>query len=410
MWCSPPASYGHRTTNQEGLMTTTHTAQDPALDRTGPERVGTVIVGAGQTGLATAYYLGLAGVACVVLDENDRVGDQWRRRYDSLRLNSPAQYDGLPGMAFPAPRNTFPTGGQMADYLEAYAEGLDLKVRPGQAMRSVELQSDGRWRVSTSAGDLEANNVVIACGAENLPRVPPLAGRLDPGIRQLHSSAYRNPGQLLPGPVLVVGCGQSGADVALECARAGHETVVSGQVKAEIPFPIESARARAALPLLWWAANHLLTVRTPIGRRARPAVRAGGAPLLRVKRADLIKAGVRVTAARTVDVVDGRPALDDGSVLDVANIVWCTGFRHEYDFIKPDVTGDDGFPAGDGVTVPGAPGLYFVGLIFQTAFASMLIGGAGRDSSRVAEHIAARTSAGQRLASQGAQQPATHPS
>src|SRR4051794_3004573 len=175
-----------------------------------PERLGTVIIGAGQTGLATAYYLGRAGVPCVVLDEHERVGDQWRQRYDSLLLNSPAQYDGLPGLPFPAPRGSFPTAGEMGDHLERYAEQMAITVRSGVAVRSVEQQPDGSWRLTTSAGQLLAENVVVACGAEQLPRVPDCAGRLDPGIRQLHSSGYRNPGQLLPGPVLVTGAGQSG--------------------------------------------------------------------------------------------------------------------------------------------------------------------------------------------------------
>jgi putative flavoprotein involved in K+ transport len=356
----------------------------------GPERLGTLVLGAGQTGLATAYYLGKAGVDCVVLDENDRVGDQWRRRYDSLRLNSPSQYDALPGMPFPAPRNSWPTGGEMADYLEDYAAAMGITVRPGVAVRSVDLRPDRGWLVTTSQGAITADNLVVACGAEHLPRVPEVAGELDPGIRQLHSSAYHNPSKLLPGPVLVVGCGQSGADIALEAAKAGHQTWVSGQIKAQFPYPIDSRRARIALPVLWWLCNHVFTVKTPIGRRMQPAVRAGGAPLLRVKRADLTAAGVHLTDARIVGVNGGRPALDDGTVLDVANVVWCTGFRQEYDFIHPPVTGDDGYPKGDGLTVTGAPGLYFVGLIFQTAFASMLIGGAGRDSERVAAHIAAR--------------------
>jgi putative flavoprotein involved in K+ transport len=359
----------------------------------GPERLDTVIVGAGQTGLATAYYLGKSGVGCVVLDENSRVGDQWRRRYDSLRLNSPSQYDGLPGMPFPAPRNSWPAGGEMADYLEDYAAAMGITVRNGVAVGSVDLQPDGGWLVSTSQGAIAADNVVVACGAEHLPRVPDVAGALDPGIRQLHSSAYRNPAQLLPGPVLVVGAGQSGADIAFEIAKAEHQTWLSGRIKAEFPYPITSRRARIALPVLWWLCNHVFTVNTPIGRRMQPAVRAGGAPLLRVKRSDLAAAGVHLTDARTVGVDDGRPVLDDATILDVANIVWCTGFRQEYSFVHPLVTGDNGYPIGDGLTVPDAPGLYFVGLIFQTAFASMLIGGAGRDSQRVARHIAARARA-----------------
>ncbi len=278
----------------------------------------------------------------------------------------------------------------MGDHLERYAAEMGLTVRCGVSVRSVEQQPDGGWRLTTSDGVLLADDVVVACGAETISRVPDVADELDPGIRQLHSSGYHSPDQLLPGPVLVVGAGQSGADIALEVLRAGHETWLSGRAKPEVPVPFGSRRMRMGLPVLWFMANHVLTVRTPIGRKMQPAVRAGGAPLLRVRRADLEAAGVRLTEARTVGAVDGRPELEDGTVLDVANVIWCTGFRQDFGLISPDVTGDDGYPRGEGGIVEDLPGLYFVGLIFQTAFASMLIGGAGRDAKRIAAHIAAR--------------------
>ena len=355
-----------------------------------PERLGTVIIGAGQTGLATAYYLGRAGIPSVVLDEHARVGDQWRQRYDSLLLNSPAQYDGLPGLPFPAPRNSYPTGADMGDHLERYVAEFGLNVRCGVAVRAVDQQPDGSWRLTTSAGDVVAHDVVVARGAETQPRMPDVADDLDPGIRQLHSSDYHHPGQLLPGPVLVVGAAQSGADIALETARAGHETWLSGRAVPEIPVPFGSRRMRLGLPVLWFCVNHVLTVRTPVGRKMQPLVRHGGAPLTRTRRADLAAAGVHLTEARTVGADDGRPVLDDGTVLDVANVIWSTGFRPNFGLISPDVTGDDGYPRGEGGIVEDLPGLYFVGLLFQTAFASMLIGGAGRDAKRIAAHIAAR--------------------
>src|SRR5215213_11532194 len=130
------------TTTQQFGSATPGTEQEP-------ERLGTVIVGAGQTGLATAYYLGRAGVPCVVLDDHQRIGDQWRRRYDSLRLNSPAQYDGLPGFPFPAPPGGYPTGAEMGDHLERYAVEMGLTVRCGVSVRAVEQQPDGGWRVTT---------------------------------------------------------------------------------------------------------------------------------------------------------------------------------------------------------------------------------------------------------------------
>lgn len=356
-----------------------------------PERLGTVIVGAGQTGLATAYFLGQAGVPCVVLDGHQRVGDQWRQRYDSLLLNSPAQYDGLPGMPFPAAHGSYPSGAEMGDHLERYVEHMGIAVRSGVTVANVDQQPDGTWLLTTSTGEIRADDVVVAVGAEIQPRVPDFAAELDPGIRQLHSSGYCNPGQLLPGRVLVVGTGQSGADIALEVRQSGHEVWMSGKVTPEVPVPFGSRRMRLGLPVLWFAANHVLSVRTPVGRRMQPVIRRGGhAPLLRVRRADLAAAGVHLTEARTVGVDDGRPVLADGTVLDVTNVVWCTGFRQDFGLVHPDVTGEDGYPRGDAGIVEDLPGLYYVGLLFQTAFASMLIGGAGRDAKRIAQHIAAR--------------------
>ena len=370
------------------MTTTQHSPVQPTQQS--PERLGTVIVGGGQTGLATAYFLGKAGMPCVVLDEHARIGDQWRQRYDSLRLNSPAQYDGLPGLPSPAARWSYPTGAEMGDHLERYAQIMDVDVRSGVAVRSVDQQADGTWRLTTSQGELAAESVVIACGAEQIPKVPDVAADLDPGIRQLHSSDYRNPGQLLPGPVLVVGAAQSGADLALEIAQAGHETWLSGRAMPEIPVPWNSRRMRLGAPVLWFLANHVLTVRTPMGRKMQPQVRRGGTPLIRTRRADLEAAGVHLTEARTAGADDGRPVLADGTVLDVTNVVWCTGFRQEFGLVSPDPAGDDGYPRGAGGIVEDLPGLYYVGLLFQTAFASMLIGGAGTDAKRIAAHIAAR--------------------
>jgi putative flavoprotein involved in K+ transport len=357
------------------------------------ERAETVVLGAGQTGLATAYHLGLLGRTCVVLEEHDRVGDQWRSRYDSLHLNTAARYDSLPGMPFPAPPHSFPTGAQMADYLESYVERFDIDVRTRSHVTGVDRLDDGRYLVTCSGSTYLADNVVVATGGEHHPKVPELAHRLDPGIRQLHSHDYRNPGQLLPGPVLVVGSSQSGADLALEIRQAGHETWLSGAVPGEVPVRLDTAPGRLAFKVVWFVWNHVLTTRTPVGRKAQPRVRHGGAPLVRVKRADLDAAGVHRNESRTEGVVDGAPQLADGTVLDVANVVWCTGFRQEFGFIHPSVTGPDGWPLDDGGVVPDSPGLYFVGLLFQRGFYSMLIGGAGRDAAFIAGHVAARARA-----------------
>ena len=358
----------------------------------GGGRVETAIVGGGQAGLATAYWLARAGHECVVLEARARIGDQWRARYDSLRLFTPARTDGLPGTPFPGPGSAWPTGRELADYLEAYAGSLDVPIHRGVRVTSVDRDADGGFVLETTAGELRADNVVLAAGSDAAPKVPEFAAELDPGIRQLHSSGYRNPAQLLPGPVLVVGASQSGADLALEAAQAGHETWLSGRHHGEIPVD-----ERIVGPIFWIAQNYVLTLKTPIGRKMRPVIRHGGSPLIRTKRADLDAAGVRRTQSRTVGSSGGLPQLDDGTVLDVANVLWCTGYRPDYSYVRPATVGADGFPAETLGLADGVPGLFYVGLLFQRGFYSHLVGGVGRDArfiaDRIAERAAARTAA-----------------
>lgn len=356
------------------------------MARTGTtEHVDTVIIGGGQAGLATGYHLARRGRPFVILEAHQRVGDIWRHRFDSLRLYSPTKYDGLPGMAIAKQPWSWPTKDEMAGYLESYADRFQLPVRTGVHVRELSKTRDG-YAVACGDVGFEAANVVVATGGWQAPWTPAFAAELEPTVRQLHSHDYRNPSQLQAGTVLVVGTSHSGADIALEVA-ASHATVACGPVRGEVPFDIEGAMARIAVPILWFAANHLLTQRTPIGRSMRPHVRREGGPLLRVKRADLAEAGVEHVEAKVVGVRDGKPELDGGRVVDAQNVIWCTGFRKDTEWITFPVAGDDGWPEQDRGRSLTHPGLYFVGLPFQFAFASMLVGGVGRDAAQVARLI-----------------------
>lgn len=352
------------------------------------ERFDTIVIGGGASGLATGYHLAKRGQSFVILDAMPQVGDRWRQHYDSLRLYTPARYDGLPGMDFPAPKHSWPTGRQTADFLQAYAERFELPVWGGTAVNGL-CRSGDRYVVSAGGQRFEAANVVVATGAQQTPKTPEFAAELDNGIRQLHSNEYRNPGQLRPGGVLVVGASHSGGDIAYEVA-AQHRTWLSGPIRGELPFDLESRTGRRIMRVLWFAANHILTERTPMGRKIRGEVRAHGAPLLRVKRPQLEAAGVQHVEAKTVGARDGLPLLDDGTLLDVENVIWCTGFRRDHSWIDLPVFDDDGWPLQRRGVVASAPGLYFVGLKFQYSFASMLFGGVGRDAGYVARHLAKR--------------------
>jgi putative flavoprotein involved in K+ transport len=349
------------------------------------ERVETVIVGGGQAGLAVGYHLARRGRPFVILDGSERIGDPWRRRWTSLRLFSPARYDGLPGWRFPAPAWSFPTKDEMADYLEAYAARFDLPVRTGVWVESV-ARDGGRFVVVAGERRLEADHVVVASGAHRIPRVPELAGGLEPGILQLHSSEYGDPSQLREGPVLVVGAGNSGAEIAFELART-RSTWLSGRVVGEIPVRHGSRRGRVFLPLIRFIGHRVLTVRTPIGRRVGPTLARGATPLIRVKSTDLTAAGVE-RVPRVVGTRDGLPVLEGDRVLEPASIIWATGFRQDFSWIDLPVHGDDGQPIHDRGIARSEPGLAFVGLPFQYAATSDVLPGVGRDARRVARHIA----------------------
>jgi putative flavoprotein involved in K+ transport len=353
----------------------------------GTEEFEVVVVGGGQAGLAVGYQLARQGRHFVILDANRRVGDSWRRRWDSLRLFTPAAYDGLPGWPFPAPPWSFPTRDEMADYLEAYAARFRLPVRGGVRVERLSREGD-RYVVSAGGQRFEADSVVVASGTYGSPSVPTFAAELDPGIVQLHSSQYRNPSQLREGAVLVVGAGNSGADLGLEVAR-DHQTWLSGRDVGHIPVRIESWRGRLLAPLLFFVGTHVLSVRTRLGRKVRPRVLAHSGPLIRVKPEDLAAAGVE-RVPRVAGVRDGAPLLADGRVLQVANVIWCTGFWQDLSWIDLPVFGGDGRPLQQRGVVAGEPGLYFVGQLFQYALTSSLIGGVGRDAEHVAGQLAAR--------------------
>lgn len=350
--------------------------------------IETVIVGAGQAGLATGYHLQRRGRPFVILDAASRVGDSWRRQWDTLALYSPAQYDSLPGLPFPARRWTFPGKDAVADYLETYAEHFDLPVALQTRVQRLQRTGD-RYVVTTDRGRYRCHNVVVATGTfGRTPHVPAVADRLDPAILQLHSSQYRRPGQLNDGPVLVVGASHSGTDIAHEVA-ASHPTILAGRDCGQIAPRLESPAMHVLFPVLLFAWHHVLTRRTPMGRRMMPHVRFHGGVGLRVKRSDLAARDVERVTSPVEEVRDGLPVVD-GTPREVTNVVWATGFRQRFDWVDIPVIDEDGYPRELRGVVAESPGLYFCGLSFQHGFSSMLIAGAGRDAEYVVERLVAR--------------------
>jgi putative flavoprotein involved in K+ transport len=350
----------------------------------------TVVIGGGQAGLAIAHHLAQQHRDLVILDAHERVGDAWRLRWDSLRLFTPAKYDGLPGLPFPGDRLGFPTKDEQADYLEAYAEHFGLPVRTGVRVDRVH-RVDGRFVVEAGARRWEAENVVLATGGHQVPRVPEFAGRLAASMLQLHSSEYRNPAQLRPGPVLVVGIGNSGAEIALDVSGT-HATTVAGTPSGEFPLPHGRAFARYGAPVIRFAGTHVLSLGTPIGRRVLPKLADRGAPLIRTKLADLEAAGVS-RVGRLTEIGDGRPVTADGRVLDVTNVIWCTGYDDDFGWVDLPAFDESGRLLQHRGVVEPVPGLYAIGLDFMYALTSATLPGMSRDAAHLARRMRARRAA-----------------
>lgn len=351
------------------------------------EQIDTVVIGGGQAGLSVGYHLSRRGIPFVILDANRRIGDAWRRRWDSLRLFTPARYNGLNGMAFPAPPHSYPTKDEMADYLEAYARRVELPVRTGIAVDRL-TRHGSRFLVAAGEQRFEADDVVVAMSSWQRPRLPEAARELSEGIVQLHAAEYRNPSQLQDGDVLVVGAGNSGAEIALDVAD-GHRTLLAGPDTGHVPFRIDGSVGRLMVPVvLRFLFHRLLTTSTPVGRRARPKMLARGEPLVRTKPKDLEAAGVE-RVPRVIGARGGLPLLEDDRVVEVANVIWCTGFHPGFSWIDLPIF-TNGEPDHDRGVVPAEPGLYFVGLKFLYSVSSAQIHGVGRDAERIAGMIAVR--------------------
>lgn len=346
----------------------------------GAERIDTVVIGGGQSGLAAGYRLADQGVQFAILDAGSRVGDSWRARWDSLRLFTPARLDNLPGMPFPSAKSYFPSKDETADYLESYAKRFSLPLRLG--VKVDRLAREGERFVAT-AGDrrFEATNVIVATGPFQKPRTPAFAGELAPAIRQMHSSAYRNTGQLAAGDTLVVGAATSGCEIAMDIARQGRRVYMAGRDVPSIP-PI--AR-RTIMPFI---ANR------PrdgfIGGKIYAKAKTGaGHPLIGFSYKKVLKVGV-TRVPRVTEIAGGLPKLEDGRILEVANVVWCTGFGIDFSWIDLPVFEADGYPRHERGVVEEQPGLYFVGLMFLHSLSSQLIFGVDRDTRHVTEQLVMR--------------------
>jgi putative flavoprotein involved in K+ transport len=336
-----------------------------------------LVIGAGQAGLATAYHQRLAGFRFLVVDAGSEIGGSWRSRWDTLRLFTPAQYDALPGLPFPAPADTYPTKDQVADYLQDYAAHFDLPVLLGCAVQRVVRIGD-RFSVHTSQGLLRARRVVVATGPFQKPAVPAIGASLGSDVVQLHSSSYRNPSQVPDGRVVVVGAGNSGRQIAVELSETHDVTLAVGTAPLELP------QRPLGRDLFWWLTRLGATSKTESSLLAR-RMRARGDIVIGTPMQDLRAAGIDVRP-RLMAASAETLRFQDRSTVSPTAVVWATGFRSHYSWIEiPRVVVDGKVAHRRGVTE--IPGLYFIGLPWQHTRGSALLGFVKDDSEWLVDQM-----------------------
>jgi putative flavoprotein involved in K+ transport len=302
----------------------------------------------------------------------------WRSRWDSLKLFTPARYNALPGMAFPGPADAYPTKDPVADYLQAYADAFDLPVRCDARVVELRRAEGGDFEVRTADERYRACQVVVATGPFQVPFVPPAARRLDGSVTQVHSSQYRNPRALPDGPVLVVGGGNSGFQIADELATSRQVDLSIATKNPMLPQRL------AGRDLFWWL-TRLGLMRVTAGSRLGQRVQARGEFVIGTNRRRLERAGVRFRP-RLVDAEGRTVRFADGSTLEVGTVVWATGFRSDHSWIHvPGVVADGHVVHRRGVT--DVPGLYFLGLSWQHTRGSALLGFVKDDTAYLADQL-----------------------
>jgi putative flavoprotein involved in K+ transport len=341
------------------------------------DRTDVLVVGAGQAGLAAGYYLARAGIPFLIIDGVARIGDSWRSRWDSLALFTVARYSGLPGLPFPGDPEHFPGKDEVGDYLEEYARGFDMPIRLNARATMLERR-DGGYRAETEDCTYEARQVIVATGAYQRPHVPEIAQKLSDSVAQVHSAEYTNPEQVGRGEVLVVGAANSGAQIAEDLAPSRRVYLAQGRRIPRMP------RRLLGRSLYWWA-DHLRLLTAPLEGSLRGRTQRGDLLIGTSLRQRERRHGVTLLE-RAVDADGHTVTFDDGRTVEVESVVWATGYRPDYPWLKMPVLDASGAPIQRrGVTE--SEGLYFLGMRDLYSRGSSLIGWVKHDAEHIVDHI-----------------------
>jgi putative flavoprotein involved in K+ transport len=335
------------------------------------------VIGGGQAGLAVGYLLAQQGRHFAILEAAEEPAAAWRGRWDSLKLFTPARFSSLPGLPFPGDPDAYPGRDHVVDYLTEYARKFTLPVMLGSRVRSIRA-AEGPYLVEVDDRSYKADQVVIATGPFQVPFVPTIAEDLGPDVVQIHSTRYTAPGDLPDGPVLVVGGGNTGFQIAEELSASREVHLSIGSRQTPIPQRILGRD-------VFWYLEKTGAMRkskdTRIGRRLEGRdTLIGSNPRTLHKRH-----GVRLHP-RTVEASGRTVRFSDGNALDVGAVIWATGFRNDHSWIDAPIFDDrNRVVHRRGVTE--SPGLYFLGLTWQYTRGSALIGWVGEDAAYIADQI-----------------------